>query len=194
MRIKKLLIAGALILTAFGCISAYTIYADTLSKNTNKEVSTTEEQKSTTEAKTKTEKSTKSSEDEESTDSKEETDDSEEENIDVDDNDVDESNNSTEDVDESEDVPDTYEVIQDGDENDAVCDHKWGAEQGGYDSEKGYFYWRECEECGQQKIDRYVSEEEYLKNDPDYQEPTTENKKDTSENIEVTTETTATEN
>ena len=35
MRIKKLLIAGALMLTAVGCVSAYTIYADTLNNNTD---------------------------------------------------------------------------------------------------------------------------------------------------------------
>ena len=74
-------------------------------------------------------------------------------------------------LDESEDVTEPYEVIQDGDENDIICEHTWGAEQGGYDSEKGYFYWKECTKCGQQKIDRYVSEEEFLKNDPDYNEP-----------------------
>lgn len=48
MRIKKLLIAGALMLTAVGCVSAYTIYADTLNNNTDKQVSaTTEEEKNT---------------------------------------------------------------------------------------------------------------------------------------------------
>ena len=49
MRIKKLLIAGALMLTAVGCVSAYTIYADTLNNNTDKQVSATTEGKSTTE-------------------------------------------------------------------------------------------------------------------------------------------------
>lgn len=47
MRIKKLLIAGALMLTAVGCVSAYTIYADTLNNNTDKQVSATTEGKST---------------------------------------------------------------------------------------------------------------------------------------------------
>ena len=46
MRIKKLLIAGALMLTAVGCVSAYTIYADTLNNNTDKQVSATTEGKS----------------------------------------------------------------------------------------------------------------------------------------------------
>lgn len=47
MRIKKLLIAGALMLTAVGCVSAYTIYANTLNNNTDKQVSATTEGKST---------------------------------------------------------------------------------------------------------------------------------------------------
>lgn len=47
MRIKKLLIAGALMLTAVGCVSAYTIYADILNNNTDKQVSATTEGKST---------------------------------------------------------------------------------------------------------------------------------------------------
>lgn len=49
MRIKKLLIAGALMLTAAGCVSAYTIYADTLNNNTDKQVAATKEGKSATE-------------------------------------------------------------------------------------------------------------------------------------------------
>lgn len=44
MRIKKLLIAGALVLTAVGCVSAYTIYANTLN-TTNKSVNNTTEDK-----------------------------------------------------------------------------------------------------------------------------------------------------
>ena len=49
MRIKKLLIAGALMLTVAGCVSAYTIYADTLNNNTDKQVAATKEGKLTTE-------------------------------------------------------------------------------------------------------------------------------------------------
>lgn len=192
MRIKKLLIAGALVLTAVGCVSAYTIYANTLNKTANKEASTTQEQKTTTETKANAVKSTESTKDEELDDSKEVTDDSENEDVDTDNSE--DSNDSTEDADESEDVTEPYEVVQDGNEDDITCDHEWGAEEGGYDSEKGYFYWRECKKCGQQKIDRYVSEEEYLKDDPDYQEPTTENHGNSTESTESTTEATTTEN
>lgn len=53
MRIKKLLIAGALVLTAVGCVSAYTIYANTLN-TTNKSVNNTTEDKSTTTEKQQT--------------------------------------------------------------------------------------------------------------------------------------------
>ena len=179
MRIKKIFIVGALALATTGCVSAYT-YAAAPNATTKSSIDTPKDSakikadsESTTEAKENANENTKIDakstkddfEDNESTDSKETTDDSENEDVNVDDED------STKDADESEDVAEPYEVIQDGDENDAVCEHTWGAEQGGYDSEKGYFYWRECTKCGQQKIDRYVSEEEFLKNDPDYNEP-----------------------
>ena len=179
MRIKKIFIVGALALATTGCVSAYT-YAAAPNATTKSSIDTSKDSakikadsESTTEAKENANEDTKSDakstkddfEDNESTDSKETTDDSENEDVSVDDED------STKDADKSEDVTEPYEVIQDGDENDAICEHTWGAEQGGYDSEKGYFYWRECTKCGQQKIDRYVSEEEFLKNDPDYNEP-----------------------
>lgn len=179
MRIKKIFIVGALALATTGCVSAYT-YAAAPNATTKSLIDTSKDSakikadsESTTEAKENANENTKSDakstkddfEDNESTDSKETIDDSENEDVNVDDKD------SAKDADESEDVTEPYEVIQDGDENDAICEHTWGAEQGGYDSEKGYFYWRECTKCGQQKLDRYVSEEEFLKNDPDYNEP-----------------------
>ena len=179
MRIKKIFIVGALALATAGCVSAYT-YAAAPNATTKSSIDTSKDSakikadsESTTEAKENANENTKIDakstkddfEDNESTDSKETTDDSENEDVNVDDED------SAKDADESEDVTEPYEVIQDGDENDAICEHTWGAEQGGYDSEKGYFYWRECTKCGQQKLDRYVSEEEFLKNDPDYNEP-----------------------
>ena len=179
MRIKKLLIVGTLALATTGCVSAYT-YAATPNDSTESSIDTSKDSakikadsESTTEAKENADENTKKDvksekndfEDNESTEAKETTDDSENEDVNVDDED------STKGVDESEDVTEPYEVIQDGDENDIICEHTWGAEQGGYDSEKGYFYWKEYTKCGQQKIDRYVSEEEFLKNDPDYNEP-----------------------
>lgn len=179
MRIKKIFIVGALALATTGCVSAYT-YAAAPNATTKSSIDTSKDSakikadsESTTEAKENANENTKSDakstkddfEDNESTDSKETIDDSENEDVNVDDKD------SAKDADESEDVTEPYEVIQDGDENDAICEHTWGAEQGGYDSEKGYFYWREYTKCGQQKLDRYVSEEEFLKNDPDYNEP-----------------------
>ena len=179
MRIKKIFIVGALALATTGCVSAYT-YAAAPNATTKSSIDTSKDSakikadsESTTEAKENANENTKSDakstkddfEDNESTDSKETIVDSENEDVNVDDKD------SAKDADESEDVTEPYEVIQDGDENDAICEHTWGAEQGGYDSEKGYFYWRECTKCGQQKLDRYVSEEEFLKNDPDYNEP-----------------------
>lgn len=179
MRIKKIFIVGALALATTGCVSAYT-YAAAPNATTKSSIDTSKDSakikadsESTTEAKENANENTKSDakstkddfEDNESTDSKETIDDSENEDVNVDDKD------SAKDADESEDVTEPYEVIQDGDENDAICEHTWGVEQGGYDSEKGYFYWRECTKCGQQKLDRYVLEEEFLKNDPDYNEP-----------------------
>ena len=81
------------------------------------------------------------------------------------------------------------EAKENADENDIICEHTWGAEQGGYDSEKGYFYWKECTKCGQQKIDRYVSEEEFLKNDPDYNEPAKDtNTTETDDSVDSNTE------
>lgn len=177
MRIKKIFIVGALALATTGCVSAYT-YAAAPNATTKSSIDTSKDS-----AKIKADS-------ESTTEAKETTDDSENEDVNVDDED------STKDVDESEDVTEPYEVIQDGDENDIICEHTWGAEQGGYDSEKGYFYWKECTKCGQQKIDRYVSEEEFLKNDPDYNEPakdtnTTETDDSVDNNVEnnvITTE------
>ena len=52
-----------------------------------------------------------------------------------------------------------------------------------------YFYWKECTKCGQQKIDRYVSEEEFLKNDPDYNEPAKDtNTTETDDSVDSNTE------
>ena len=188
MRIKKLLIVGTLALATTGCVSAYT-YAATPNNSTESSIDTSKDSakikadsESKTEAKENADENTKKDvksekndfEDNESTEAKETTDDSENEDVNVD---------------ESEDVTEPYEVIQDGDENDIICEHTWGAEQGGYDSEKGYFYWKECTKCGQQKIDRYVSEEEFLKNDPDYNEPAKDtNTTETDDSVDSNTE------
>lgn len=89
------------------------------------------------------------------------------------------------DVSDAEDTQEDVDESEDATEEDNTCDHEWSGKQGGYDSEDGYFWWQECKKCGEEKRE-YVTEEEYLKEDPDYNEP--ENAEDAVESTEATTE------
>lgn len=156
MRIKKLLIAGALVLTAVGCVSAYTIYANTLN-TTNKSVNNTTEDKSTTTEKQQTtvEKN------------KDVQDDNENVAKDIDNTSVKpttETKKTTtsteEDANDQEDSEPEY-----SDDADKTCSHVWAEKTIAYDEENGYHWTTYCEKCGTVKTEP-ATEEDYERLDP----------------------------
>lgn len=156
MRIKKLLIAGALMLTAVGCVSAYTIYADTLNNNTDKQVSATTEGKSTTET-------TKNATEQKNNKKNAVKEDSKDTTNDVSATTEEEKNTENSTADDTDDAD--YTEPEYPDDADETCDHVWAEKTIAYDEENGYHWTTYCEKCGTVKTEP-ATEEDYERLDP----------------------------
>ena len=182
MRIKKLLIAGALMLTAIGCVSAY--YADTLNNNTDKQVSATTEGKSTTETTKNTTEKKNNKKNAVKEDPKDTTNDvsattEEEKNT---------ENSTADDTDDADYTEPEYP--------DDTCDHVWAEKTIAYDSENGYHWTTYCEKCGTVKTEP-ATEEDYERLDPSTKENADDIEyvdDDSDETVEETTEAVTDEN
>lgn len=154
MRIKKLLLAGALVLTAFGCASAYTAYASTLNNDAKQENVPEEPTTEGKEVKKVDDKKAKNQPDNKKDKKDELVDEDNEENS----GDNDTSNVNTPDNSEK-DEEDTNEL---DDEEMDKCDHVWGDRSYAYDPEKGYVITESCEKCSLVR-DTPITMEEYDK-------------------------------